>query len=166
MSSRQLEGGRGWDIYRLGPKAPVGFNDPVLNFVQLHRVKAPTGALDPSSWQLPRFITIGTGYYHQPVPISPPSFGTGWWFKPVPMLTHWNRLEPPPGANCPPLGRSKAKGTSCCCILILFLVTQIAQATMPKVKNFRSWLGQARGSTLSQPKISLKHVQTNFAEMH
>jgi len=20
------------------------------------------------------------------------------------MLTHWNRLEPPPGANCPPLG--------------------------------------------------------------
>ena len=87
----------------------------MLNFVQYHRVKAPTGALDPCSWQLPRFITIGTGYYHQPVPISPPSFGTGWWFKPVPMLTHWNRLEPPPGANCPPLGWSKAKGTSCCC---------------------------------------------------
>ena len=31
------------------------------------------------------------------------------------MLTHLNRLEPPPGANCPPLGWSKAKGTSCCC---------------------------------------------------
>src|SRR6185437_13018870 len=57
----------------------------------------------------------GTGYYHQPVPIAPPSFGTGWWFKPVAILTHWNRLEPPPGANCPPLGWSKAKGTSCCC---------------------------------------------------
>ena len=52
------------------------------------------------------------------------------------------------------------------CIRILFLVTQIAQATMPKVKNFRSWLGQARGSTMSQPKISLKHVQTNVAKMH
>ena len=45
----------------------------------------------------------------------PPSFGTGWWFKPVPILTHWNRLEPPPGANCPPLGWSKAKGTSFIC---------------------------------------------------
>ena len=69
----------------------------------------------PSFWQLPCFITIGTGYYHQLVYIASTSFGTGWWFKPVAILTHWNRLEPPPGANCPPLGWSKAKGTSCCC---------------------------------------------------
>ena len=71
--------------------------------------------LGPELLAAATFITIGTSYYHQPVPIAPPSFGTGWWFKPVHMLTHWNQLEPPPGANCPPLGRSKAKCTSCCC---------------------------------------------------
>jgi len=34
VSSRQLERGRGWGIYRLGPKAPVDFNDPVLKLIQ------------------------------------------------------------------------------------------------------------------------------------
>ena len=69
----------------------------------------------PVVCEYPDVITIVTGYSYKPVTLAQSLFGTGWWFRPVPMVMHWNRLEPPPGANCPPHGRSMSKGTSCCC---------------------------------------------------
>ena len=55
-------------VYRHGPKAPVGANDPVQNIAHRHRVILPIGALRPSTgWHRVvaspgAFVcTIGTG---------------------------------------------------------------------------------------------------------
>jgi len=49
MSSQQLGGGGEGAIYRHGPKAPVGANDPVQNLAHQHWVILPTGALRQST---------------------------------------------------------------------------------------------------------------------
>ena len=89
VSSRQLGGGRGWGIYRHGPNAPVGAQQPVPNNRLRHRLKLPTGAFVVGTWRhrvmaKPGAIvrSLGTGgatnrclYW---------GFGTGWCFNPVP----------------------------------------------------------------------------------
>ena len=78
--------GRGWGIYRRGSKAPVGAQQPVPNKRHRHRLMLPTGAFVVGTWwhramAKPGAIVhpLGTGWFHQTVPIPPCAFGTGWW---------------------------------------------------------------------------------------
>ena len=95
-------------IYRWGPKAPVGANDPVQNVAHRHRVIEPTGAFAVGTrrhrvvaWPGANDCKMGTGQCHKPVPLSPFPFGPGLWHDTVPMLKHWNRVMPRPGTQCP-----------------------------------------------------------------
>ena len=91
MTLRQLGGGRGWGIYRRGPKAPVGAQQPVPNNRHMHRLKLQTGAFVVGTWRhrvmaKPGAIvrSLGTGWCHQPVAKEQGGIGTGWLHQPVP----------------------------------------------------------------------------------